>query len=86
MTIPAAVTMDNLTVREDNGTAKLALTLDKAVQGGFSVDLRIWSGTATNGGTDYNVTDPTTVTFSGNVNETQEVALNLNNDSNSESD
>ena len=62
---------DNTTVTEDNATVTITMTLDKAVSGGFTVDVST-SGTATAGG-DYETWSTSTLTFAGTASEAQNV-------------
>ena len=74
----ATLTVTDATVNEAAGTISFSVTLDRAVQGGFTVDAAFAGGTAS-GGADYaNATQ--TLTFAGTVGETQVVTLAIVND------
>ena len=49
----AAVTIENVTGNEDDGSITVTATLDNAVQGGFTVDVNTADGTATTADSDY---------------------------------
>ncbi|WP_350287836.1 Calx-beta domain-containing protein, partial [uncultured Croceitalea sp.] len=74
------VVVDDFTVDENDGTATFDVVLNRAVQGGFSVNYSITDGTAISPD-DYTVTSNTgLLNFTGNNNETQSVTVNLVND------
>ena len=66
-------------VSEHAGTATVTLSLDKAVQGGFTVDYATADGTATTAGLDYTATSGT-ASFVGNVGETVSFTVAINDD------
>ena len=75
----AAVTIEDETVNETAGTVTFTATLDRAVQGGFTVDVVYADVTATGGNTDYDsVLD--TLTFAGNAGETQQFTVAITDD------
>ena len=75
----AAATVDSVTVNEDAGTITVEVTLDAAVEGGFTVDAILTDVTTEAG--DTISTSPQTLTFSGNVGEVQTVTLTIEDDS-----
>ena len=75
----AAVTIADVSVAED-GTMTFTATLDSAVQGGFDVDVNFADITATGLGTDY-TSSSQTLTFLGNVGETQQFTVTVVDDS-----
>ena len=74
----ATLTINNVTIDEDAGTATYTVTLDNAVQGGSVVNYTFTDGTAT-GGVDYDNT-PGSVTFAGTSGETQTFTVAIIND------
>ncbi|WP_345251326.1 Calx-beta domain-containing protein, partial [Kangiella taiwanensis] len=74
----ATLTINNVTIDEDAGTATYTVTLDNAVQGGSVVNYSFTDGTAT-GGVDYDNT-PGSVTFAGTAGETQTFTVAIIND------
>ncbi|GAA4356577.1 hypothetical protein GCM10023151_04630 [Kangiella marina] len=74
----ASLTINNVTIDEDAGTATYTVTLDNAVQGGSVVNYSFTDGTAT-GGVDYDNTNGS-VTFIGNAGETQTFTVDIFND------
>jgi len=74
----AAVTIADVFVDEYAGTASVMLSLDNAVQGGFSVDVSASGGTAM-AGTDYTL-QYQSLTFMGFPGETQTVSLYIYDD------
>jgi hypothetical protein len=71
----AALTVADVMVNEAAGTISFSVVLDRAVQGGFSVDALFSGGTAT-GGVDYDATTRT-LAFAGTAGEVQVVTLPL---------
>ncbi|HAP60708.1 MAG TPA: hypothetical protein DCR93_14825, partial [Cytophagales bacterium] len=67
----ATVTVADVAVNENDGTATLTLTLDNAVDGGFTVDVSTADGTATTADSDYTAVAAETVTFAGTAGETE---------------
>ncbi len=76
----AAVTIADVSVSENAGSATLTLRLDKAVSGGFSVDVSTSNGSAS-AGSDYTALSSKRVTFSGSAGEAETVSIAINNDS-----
>lgn len=70
----AVVTIEDVSGNEDDGDITITLQLNKAVTGGFSVDVSTTDLTAT-AGTDYTALSAETVTFAGTVGETQTIRL-----------
>ena len=71
----AAVTVDSVTVNEDAGTITVNVTLDAAVEGGFTVDAVLTDITTESG--DTVSVSPQALTFAGNVGEVQTVTLTI---------
>ena len=83
----AAVTIGDVTVNEETGFATVALTLDKAVEGGFTVPVNFAPG-ATDGATanvDFNATSRTAV-FAGAAGEVQSITIPIADDAIVEAD
>ena len=76
----AAVTIADVSVSENAGSATLTLRLDRAVSGGFSVDVSTSNGSAS-AGSDYTALSSKRVTFSGSAGEAETVSIAINNDS-----
>ncbi len=76
--VPPGISIDDITVNEDDGTATFTVTLNKAVAGGFKVDWDTADGTAIDG-SDYD-SDSGDLTFAGTAGETQTIVINLIND------
>ena len=76
----ATVTIDDVTVNENDGTATATLTVDNAVQGGFSVDVSTADGTATTAASDYTPVIAQTETFTGIAGETKLVNITIGDD------
>ncbi|WP_232105496.1 Calx-beta domain-containing protein [Gimesia panareensis] len=74
----ATLSIDDVNVNENAGTATFTVTLDQAVQGGLSVDWSTADGTAV-AGIDY-IADSGTLTFSGSAGETQTITITLSDD------
>ena len=74
----ATVTIADVSVAEadDNTTATITLTLDKAVSGGFTVDVSTTDVTAT-AGSDYVALSSQTVTFAGTAAESENVTITI---------
>jgi hypothetical protein len=75
---PPSVSIDNVTVNEDDGTATFTTILSKVVAGGFTVDFATSDGTAL-AGSDYTTTSGT-LTFLGIAGETNTIVVPLVND------
>ncbi|WP_100630289.1 MBG domain-containing protein [Algoriphagus formosus] len=82
----AAVTIADVTVDENSGTATLTLTLDNAVDGGFSVEASTADGTATTADSDYISVTGQTLTFVGTAGETETFSITLGADTKVEVD
>ena len=82
----AGVTVADVTVNENAGTATLTLSLDAAVDGGFDVDVSTSDGTATTSDNDYTAVNNQTLTFAGTVSETEIVTVTLGGDTKVEAD
>ena len=72
------MTIADVSVAEanDNTTATITLTLDKAVSGGFTVDVSTTDVTAT-AGSDYVALSSQTVTFAGTAAESENVTITI---------
>ncbi len=75
---PPNVSIDNITVNENDGTATFTVILTKAVAGGFTVDYATGDGTAL-AGSDYTTTSGT-LSFAGTAGETNTIVVTLIND------
>ena len=75
---PPSVSIDNITVNENDGTATFTTILTKAVAGGFTVDYATSDGTAL-AGSDYTSTSGA-LTFTGTAGETNIIVVALVND------
>ena len=73
--VPPGISIDDVTVNENDGTATFTVTLSKAFAGGFNVDWATNDGTAIDG-SDYN-SDSGTLTFAGTAGETETIVINL---------
>ena len=73
------MTIADVSVSESAGTATATLALDRAVAGGFTVDVSTADGTA-KAGSDYTALS-SKVTFVGSAGETQQVSITLGSDS-----
>ena len=76
--VPPGISIDDVTVNEDDGTATFTVTLSKAFTGGFDVDWDTNDGTALDG-SDYD-SDSGTLTFAGTAGESQTIVIDLIND------
>ena len=84
----ALVSIDDVSIAEGASgttTATFTVTVDKAVDGGFTVDFATADGTATIGNSDY-VSNSGTLTFAGTAGETQTITVVINGDADIESD
>ena len=77
---PAILTVADVTVNENAGTAEVEVTLNAAVPGGFTVTAATADGTAT-AGEDYTATISRTLTFTGTLNGRQTLTVPITNDS-----
>jgi len=82
----ATVTLDDVIVNEDTGIASVTLTLDNAVDGGFSVDVSTSDGTAATADSDYAPANAATETFTGTAGETQVIDIVIGVDTKVEAD
>ncbi len=82
----AAVNIEDVSGNEDEGNITLTATLDHAVQGGFTVDVKSVDGTAEAGDADFTQIANHTLTFSGEAGETQTFLLTSTADTKLESD
>ena len=74
----AVLTVDDVTVDESAATATVIVSIDNAVQGGFTVDFATSDGTALAPSDYLAATD--ILTFAGTVGETQSFVVTINND------
>ncbi|WP_146537518.1 Calx-beta domain-containing protein [Rubripirellula reticaptiva] len=72
----ATVSVVSQVVNENAGTVTVTVQLDKAVQGGFTVDVATADGTAIAPG-DYTAVPTTTLNFAGNAGETQTFTVDI---------
>lgn len=82
----ALITIANVTADEEDGTATVTLSLDKAIDGGFDVDVSTTDGTATTADSDYTAVSSSTITFAGTAGETQSFDIVLGSDTKLEAD
>ena len=82
----AEVTIADIAVNEDAGTATVTLTLSDAVVGGFSVDVSTVDNTATVADGDYVALASGTEIFAGTAGETQTLEITVGVDSKVEAD
>jgi len=82
----AAVTIADVAVNENAGTATVTLTLDNAVDGGFDVDVSTSDNTATTADGDYTAVTSATETFAGTAGETETFTVTLGADTKVEAD
>ncbi len=82
----AMVTIANVAVNENAGTATITATLDNAVDGGFDVDVSTSDNTATTADGDYTAVTSQTLTFSGSANEMQTFTVTIGGDTKVEID
>ena len=79
-TAALTLTPDNPTVNEDDGTATFTVSVDNAVQGGFTVAASTTTaGTATSV-EDYTAVNSQMLTFAGTIGETQTLTVAINDD------
>jgi len=72
----ATVAFDyNVSANEDTGAQVFTATLDKAVDGGFTIDVNTVDGTATVADGDYTAVTGETLTFAGTAGETQSFSV-----------
>ena len=82
----AIVTIANVVVNENAGTATVTLALDNAVDGGFSVDVSSADNTATTADGDYIAVVAQTMTFTGTASETETFTITIGGDTKVEID
>ncbi|MEN7548784.1 SBBP repeat-containing protein [Rapidithrix thailandica] len=82
----AEVTLSDASGQEDDGVVTVTATLDRAVQGGFTVDVSTIDGTATTSDNDYTALNNHTLTFAGTAGETQTFTVIPTPDSKQEAD
>jgi hypothetical protein len=75
-----------VSVAENSGPAVITLTSDKAVAGGFTVDVSTSDGSATTADGDYTSLSNQRVSFTGNAGESQTLNITLGADSKLETD
>ena len=75
----AVVTVSNATFNESDGTVTVDVTLDVAVQDGFTVDA-ILTDVTTDSGDFTSLTTPQNLSFTGGVGEVQTVTFTINDD------
>uniref|UniRef100_UPI000564A6E9 beta strand repeat-containing protein n=1 Tax=Maribacter antarcticus TaxID=505250 RepID=UPI000564A6E9 len=73
------ISVADFTVNEAAGTTTFDVSLNVAVQGGFSVDYDISDGTA-NVGSDYTATTTEAINFAGTLGEVVSITVNINDD------
>ena len=76
VSVGPTLTMADVSVNEGAGIATVTVRLDKAVDGGFSVDASTMNGTAT-AGADYTAVTSHTLTFNGDVGETRTFSVTI---------
>ena len=82
----ASVTIADVTVNEDDGTAAVVLILDNSVDGGFNVAVSTIDGTATIADADYEAINSVVKSFSGTADESETVVVTIGNDTKFEND
>ncbi len=82
----ATVTIADVAVNEDSGTATITMALDKAVDGGFDVGVSTADGTATTVDSDYTAVSSQTLAFAGTAGETKTFEITLGGDTKVEAD
>ncbi|MFY0632048.1 MAG: gliding motility-associated C-terminal domain-containing protein, partial [Flavobacteriaceae bacterium] len=82
----ATVTIANVAVNENDGTATVTLTLDNAVDGGFDVAVSTADNTATTADGDYTAVTSATETFAGTASETETFTITIGGDTKVEAD
>ncbi|MEC8544258.1 MAG: Calx-beta domain-containing protein, partial [SAR324 cluster bacterium] len=82
----ATVTIADQTTAENSGPSVVTLSVDNAVQGGFSVDVSTSDGSATTADGDYTAVSSQTVSFTGTAGETQTINIPLGSDTKLEAD
>ncbi|MEL6751769.1 MAG: Calx-beta domain-containing protein, partial [Pseudomonadota bacterium] len=82
----ATLSIANVATNENDGSVTVTVTLDNAVQGGFSVDVNSADGTATLADGDYTAVSGETLTFAGTAGETQTFTFTPTGDTKLEAD
>ncbi|WP_040302739.1 T9SS C-terminal target domain-containing protein [Algoriphagus machipongonensis] len=82
----ATVTIADVSVDENSGTAIITVIVDKAVDGGFDVDVSTADGTATTADADYTAVASQTLTFAGTAGESETFSIPLGSDTKVELD
>uniref|UniRef100_UPI00227AF889 Calx-beta domain-containing protein n=1 Tax=Algoriphagus sp. PAP.12 TaxID=2996678 RepID=UPI00227AF889 len=82
----ATVTIEDVAVDENSGTAVITVILDNAVDGGFDVDVSTADGTATTADADYIAVISQTLAFAGTAGESKTFNITLGADSKVELD
>ncbi|MEN7548783.1 SBBP repeat-containing protein [Rapidithrix thailandica] len=82
----AEVTLSDVSGQEDDGVVTVTATLDRAVQGGFIVDVSTIDGTATTSDNDYTALNNHTLAFAGTAGESQTFTVIPTSDSKQEAD
>ncbi|WP_438710112.1 FG-GAP-like repeat-containing protein [Aquimarina muelleri] len=82
----AKITIDDVTVNENDGIALIKLILDKPVDGGFNVSVSTEDDTATIMDDDYEAITNKIISFVGNTKETHTITVNIREDSKVETD
>ncbi|MGA1722085.1 MAG: Calx-beta domain-containing protein, partial [bacterium] len=82
-----AVTITEVSVQEGAGTVQVTLSLDKAVPGGFILDVSTQASSALSGvGNDFNALSSQSLIFNGTPAETKTVSITINDDTLVEAD
>ena len=79
----ATITVADVSKNEGEAPVTVILTLDNAVDGGFTIDAGTSNGTATTDDNDYTAVSET-LTFAGTAGETQSILIPITNDSQAE--
>ena len=82
----AALTIADVSGDEDNGNITVTVSLDNAVDGGFTIDVNTADGTATTADSDYAAVASETLTFAGTAGETQTFIVTPTSDTKVETD
>ncbi|TSE03359.1 T9SS type A sorting domain-containing protein, partial [Aquimarina algiphila] len=82
----ATVTIADVAVNENSGTATITVIVDNAVDGGFDVDVSTADGTATTADSDYTAVTAQTLTFAGTAGESETFNITLGGDTKVEAD
>ncbi|WP_271766333.1 Calx-beta domain-containing protein [Aquimarina algiphila] len=82
----ATVTIADVALNENSGTATITVIVDNAVDGGFDVDVSTADGTATTADSDYTAVTAQTLTFAGTAGESETFNITLGGDTKVEAD